>query len=107
VACGSSPCGEGGQSPTRRQWRRNERRWRLRGRSVEGRKRRGGLARLEGGGGPREEGKKEWAGLEGKVARHLLGWVNQKDRSLAGPAQKIKKRSWAAKAIRPNWQCAE
>jgi hypothetical protein len=54
---GSSPCSEGGRRPTWHQRCRNERRWRLRGRSAVGGKRRGGLAGPEEGGGPREEGK--------------------------------------------------
>jgi hypothetical protein len=54
---GSSPCGEGGRRPTRCRWHQNERRWQLRGHLAVGGKRRGGLAGLEGAGGPREEGK--------------------------------------------------
>jgi hypothetical protein len=67
----SSHCSEGGRRPTQRRQRRNERQWWLRGHSARGGKRRGGLARLEGGGGPREVGKREQAGLEGKEARSI------------------------------------
>jgi hypothetical protein len=78
---GSSPYGEGGLRPTWRRRRRNERRWRLRGRSAGGGKRRGGLARPEGGGGPRGEGKGSRPAWRGR--RPGVCWVGSMKKAKA------------------------